>query len=103
MQTQFSFRHNEFNIEVEWNDGNPSATIWSSDYKELLFTFDIDFEKVNAPDETISFESTSGGAGYDYKEVYSPINHYSHGFIYCKDEVQEFIIEQQPSWLSYNE
>jgi len=101
MQTQFSFRHNEFNIEVEWNNGNPSATIWSNDYKELLFTFDIDFEKVGAPNEHTEHEV------YNYEgdgsDVTHCINHYDTGFTYCVEEVVEFIIENQPAWQKYQD
>lgn len=101
MKTFLEFKFCAFHFEAEWNNGNIQCSIWKFDASELLFTFDFDIDKVDAPESDTVFLHT--GYSFEPKELTVPLNHYSTGFEYCEEDVKDFIIQNQKSWQNYTD
>lgn len=100
MKSSLEFQHCMFDIDAEFHRGNIHVQIWTKGGDEKLFTFDFSIQDVETVDEDVKMVSTSGGYGYDYKEVPYIIDHYEHGFEYCEEEVIDHIKSNQNKWQS---
>jgi hypothetical protein len=80
-------------IETELNGEMVEAAIFDRKTHDLAYTYNFDYSKVKC-EEVVSFESTSGGYGYDYKEVYSEPT-----FEDCSSEINDYIYNHSKDWV----
>jgi hypothetical protein len=80
-------------IETELNGEMVEAAIFDRKTHDLAYTYNFYYSKVKC-EEVVSFESTSGGYGYDYKEVYSEPT-----FEDCSSEINDYIYNHSKDWV----